>query len=167
MSKDDLQDLGVPARVADGWRYVVSLKSGERRYFHAPWPLARIREMHLQAIEKKFPFLTLEGAKWVLEDGGPDCAGYVVVGDISALGYATPADVLAIDGAIAQLDALAAEQEKRQEEATEGEQGDEAGDQALRAMSGQGWPLNGPPTPTPPETPTPSDNPLANVGQQG
>lgn len=149
MSSDKFEDLDVPARLPDGWRYVVSLRGGERRYFHAPLPLAKIRDLHAEALKAGHPFLTFEGAKWDLEDGA-DCAGYVLASEVLAVGYANPADVLAIDQSLSALAAIG----EQQQAAVEGVQGKEqAEDESAKILAGQGWGAPSTPAPVPVEPP--------------
>lgn len=100
-SKDN--DWSVPSRqnLSDGYPYVVSLKGGEKRYLHSTVDLPTIQALHKEAIEKGAPFLDFDGARWATGDAreGPDCAGYVLVSEIVAIGYPDPATMSMIMGA--------------------------------------------------------------------
>jgi hypothetical protein len=108
---DDRDDMDVPARLEDGWRYVVSLTGGETRYFHSSLKLAQVRAIHAAALNDGGPFLMFDGCRWEAQ-GGIDCAGYVVVAHVLAVGYAGPIEALTVDEAVRRIVELDAEDEK-------------------------------------------------------
>ena len=133
MSKTKDEDLNVPARVADGWGYVVTLEGGKERYLHSTQPLSRIKDALRDAFEHDHPLLEFDGARFSLEAGdgdlpmGPDCAGFVVVSKILGISYAGPIDRLAIEETSRRFEQLAdqddadAEAEARAEAEASGE----------------------------------------------
>lgn len=118
MSKEP-DDLDVPARLADGWAYVVSLVGGERRYLHSTLRLSQVRALHAAAIKEGALFLDFDGARFDPE-GTPECAGYVIVNHILSVGYADPIASLEVAAAIRRQDALMAEVDAEEKGGGEG-----------------------------------------------
>lgn len=127
MSNKDNIDLNVPARVASGWGYVVTLEGGKERYLHSTQPLERIKAMLIEAIQNEHPILVFDGAQFTLDAGpgeeplGPDCAGFVMVDKILAISYAGPIDRLAIEETSRRFEQLADEDDQAAQEEAEAE----------------------------------------------
>lgn len=116
MSEKDPDDMLVPARLADGWAYVVSLVSGEKRYLHGSAKLASVLALFEQAQKAQSLFLYFDGCRFQ-DDGPVECQGAVVVKDVQAIGYPTPMDLLVVDEALERIN----EREKAEAEAEKAE----------------------------------------------
>ena len=122
MAKDDVEDLDVAGRLADGWAYAVTLKSGTTRRYHATFPMSRIS---LSGV------IVFDGAHVDLE-GPREGAGIVRADEVAGINYWGP-----------YMDAIVAIENGAEMLADEGGEGDEfkpapptGGKSALRAMAG-------------------------------
>jgi len=116
MSKTESEDLLVLAHIAggDGWRYVVTLKSGVKKWALAMRKLANIQAEY-EALMKGVPagstyagVILFDGARYPSEDGqlegDPFDAAMIPVLDIAAIGYATAPEILENELAMDELE---------------------------------------------------------------
>jgi len=116
MSKTESEDLLVMAHIAggDGWRYVVTLKSGVKKWALATRKLANIQAEY-EALMKGIPahavyagVILFDGARYPNEDGqlegDPLDAAMIPVLDIATIGYATAPEILENELAMDELE---------------------------------------------------------------